>query len=493
MQSLKIAVVWTVSLVIALTLLAGCGSSSNTTVPPPGPLNADNVNLIFVVSEDLAYNALGDINPSTANLTNQGLQRSLLMATFLQQRVLGMKNVTGIYVLEPMTHLQTALPAAIKYPDMAAPETVQQFALLNQITLFDHPGNSYPLNSSYAPGSVPTGFATPTTYCATCQGIDFNDKENNNENLLTSIVTKGTPGFYVISAPWETTSAMLENINRIEGYNLTLPASYAGPNYIYALSISLSGSASLVTYNGNLNPPSTYPILPTPTPAGTPCSAQTPFTINVTGGVGGAVIPPGINTNETVYIVRHADAHPKPDWSDGNYVCAGQWRALDLPYALRGKFTPQPQQAYSLDPAQTSPGVPNDWSAVAPSLTIEPYAIANDLPYGLVASFEISDPNYAALTSNFFFTHNQTGNQFSDQTVLLAWSFAQIQPTVQALVSSYYPNVAAPTPTPVPGWPPNDYDTVWTVTLDAVGNLTVNNALCEGIDSDALPATCPQF
>jgi hypothetical protein len=31
------------------------------------------------------------------------------------------------------------------------------------------------------------------------------------------------------------------------------------------------------------------------------------------------------------------------------------------------------------------------------------------------------------------------------------------------------------------------------VTLDAEGNLTVNNTLCEGIDSAALPATCPRL
>ncbi|MGD0076802.1 MAG: hypothetical protein ABSD31_21105, partial [Candidatus Binataceae bacterium] len=52
-------------LVLALTLRAGCGRSSfNGTAPPvPGPLSANNVNLIFVVSEDLAYSASGDVNP----------------------------------------------------------------------------------------------------------------------------------------------------------------------------------------------------------------------------------------------------------------------------------------------------------------------------------------------------------------------------------------------------------------------------------------------
>jgi hypothetical protein len=74
--------------------------------------------------------------------------------------------------------------------------------------------------------------------------------------------------------------------------------------------------------------------------------------------------------------------------------------------------------------------------------------------------------------------------------VLVAWEHEHIPPTVNALVLSYFPSGGAP---PVPGWPGPDYDTIWTVHLDADGNLTVNNAMCEGIDSASLPATCPQF
>ncbi len=488
----KITVVRPLFLVLVLTLLAGCGGSSgpNATAPPtPAPLSAGNLNLIFVVSEDLAYQAPGDVNPSTANLTSQGLQRSLLMATFLKRHVLGRKNVTGVYVLEPMTHLQTTS----NYPDMAAPETIQQFALLNQITLssalppqyFPYTGNSYPLNASYASGSIPSGVATPAAYCPNCQGLDFNDQGGDNETLVTGIVAANVPGFYVFSAPWETTSALLANINKLEGYNLILPASYAGPNYIYAISIGPSGSASLVTFNSNLHPRSTYPKLPSPRPVRIRC-AQPTFNIEVTGGSGGAVIPAGINTNETLYIIRHAEAHPLPYWSDGNYVCAGQWRALDLPNALRGKIGPQ--QVYSSDPAQPSPGTEGySWSGVAPSLTVEPYAIANNLPYGLAASFDLSASNAPQLTSDFFFN----GGKFSNQNVLLAWSYQFIQPMVNELVSSYFPPDA--TTPPVPLWPGDDYDSMWTVTLDAEGNLTVNNLKCEGIDSAALPATCPQF
>ncbi len=485
-------------LVFALTLLAGCGSSysPNSSEPPtPAPLSADNLNLIFVVSEDLAYQASGDVNPSTANLTNQGLQRSLLMAPFLQQQVLGMQNVTGIYALEPMTHLQTAG----KYPDIVALETIQQFAMLNQ-TSASYQGsgpvtaNSYPIFASYSlEAALPDDVAPPPPgfLCAACQGLDFRDQDSDNEVLVSGILKANAPGFYVFSAPWETVSAVMTNLNQREGYNLTLPASYISPNFIYAISVTPSGSASLVTYDSHLTPPSTYPVLPPPPLVSTPCNTaltQAFFSRTVTGGIDGAVIPAGTNTNETVYFVRHAEAHPTNWWDDGNYIGAGQWRALDLPNALRGKI--QPTQVYSIDPAVGNPGEEGSVASsyVRPSLTVEPYAIANNLPYNLAASVPVFAQNYPPLLSTYASTFFFNGGAFSNQTILVGWEHDHIPPTINALLTSYQPNVQQ-----APKWPDTDYDTIWTVKLDAVGNVTVNNGMCEGIDSAALPKTPPQF
>jgi hypothetical protein len=116
-------------------------------------------------------------------------------------------------------------------------------------------------------------------------------------------------------------------------------------------------------------------------------------------------------------------------------------------------------------------------------LTVEPYAIANGLPYNLVSNIEILAPNSPQLTSDFFFT----GGQFSNRKVLVAWEHDHIPPIVNALLSSYGLAKAAP------AWPDDDYDSIWTVTLDSAGNLTADNSLCEGIDSSKLPATVPQF
>jgi hypothetical protein len=134
---------------------------------------------------------------------------------------------------------------------------------------------------------------------------------------------------------------------------------------------------------------------------------------------------------------------------------------------------------YSIDPGQFGPGSPGpagelNYSAVAPSLTGEPYAIANSLPYHLVTSFQISATNAAAEASGFFFN----GHDLSNHKVLVAWVYQQIAPTANALLSTYHGDNQ-----PAPDWPDTDYDSIWTLTLDTNGNVNVNNLTREGINS----------
>jgi len=495
--------------IVSLTIcfIGGCAGGPDAGPGANAPLSAGNLNLIFVVSPDLAYHAPGDVNPDTANLTPRGLQRSLLMAEFLKQRVLGTRNVTRIHVLEPMTHPQTAR----QYPDMAAIGYIQQFAFLNRVTLTGAGGagspfytaDSYPLSVS----PVTSSAADPLNYCPDCQGLVFNDAKGDNLSLVAGLIQVAAPGFHVFTAPWETVSALLAGIDRQEGYRLTLPADFRGPDIVYAISISPSGTARLVTYDGRLNPPAGYPVLPAPVAcASCPAPATHPalFRITTAVGVNGAVAPKGINTNQTVYLIRHAEAHPWRGWDDGNLVAAGQWRALALPDALRGKISPA--MVYSSDPAQVGPGAfitagHSSFSYVRPALTIEPYAIANNLPFYLVSDIKISDPAplspnpghnpYPAeiVKTNRFFFFNP---RFSNQTMLVAWEHLHFPYFIRELLFEYYPPRGAGAP-PVPEWPEDDYDTIWTVTLDARGNLTVDNALYEGIDSAKLPAAAPRF
>ncbi len=474
-------------LLLSLILFAGCGGGSSNTPGSTNQLNANNINLIFVVTPDVANDPLGDINPVTANLNNQGLQRSLLMATYLKRQLLGTNNVTAIYTLEPMTHPQTEN----NYPDMAAIGFIQQFALLNRITIQGTTAYGFPIYAAYAPGDRPDGVAKPNPYIPQAQGLAFNDTNGNNLDLLTRIINANVPGFHVFSAPWETTSALLADIKKSKGYTIDLPTAYKGPNFVYVISITPSGSAGLATFDSKLNPAATYPVLPSPV-AGCPCTQQHYFNYSRTAGVNGAAIPPGINTNQTVYLIRHAEAHPSSSFEDGNFVGTGQWRALALPDflpgALRGR--PSPTMVYSVDPAQSFPVY--NVSYVRPSLTVFPYAIANNIPFKLAASFlmnpDANSDTAAENAKNFFFTNN-AGVNLSNRTILLAWEHKHFPPLIQHLLDSYGGTVPAPTP----AWPDADYDTIWTVKLDGMGNVTVDNALCEGIDSTKLPAAAPQF
>lgn len=486
---------------LAFLLLCGCGGAGSGNTPAHStvtPLPSGNINMVFVVSPDLDYQADGDVDPKTANLTAQGLQRTLLMAPYLQQSVLNNRNVTAIYALAPITHLQTVNG----YPDMAPLEAVQQFSFLNSFTMYSDtqgdnatPGHNYPINVSYALGSVPNGVAIPSPLypCPACQGLDFNDLGGDNETLLTGIVNAGVAGDYVFSAPWETTHTLLDRFNTFEHYNLTLPSSYQGPNHIFGISITPSKNATFTNYDSNLSPLKTYPTLD-PGPVVQSACQYASFTLTATGP------PTTINKNETLYFIRHSNAHPNQYFSDGDFVAQGQWRALYLgtaiPRALAGK--PQPTHIYSLDPSQITPNAgisasgPTSFSHNTLALTAAPYAIASKLPYTLVSSFLLTDTNGPQEASDYFFQ----GSQFDNQTILVAWEHSNIPQILGKLLASYGNVVSTPPLSTLPSplaWNALDYDSIWAITIDANGNLSANNSLCEGIDSNNLPQTAPLF
>ena len=105
-------------------------------------------------------------------------------------------------------------------------------------------------------------------------------------------------------------------------------------------------------------------------------------------------------------------------------------------------------------------------------------------------------PGSIVQSSQYFFNAPQFGNypllsqappNFSGETVLLAWEHAHFQPMINALLESYHSSQTAVF------WPDTDYDTIWTVKIDSAGNLSIDNKLCEGIDSAKLPETAPTF
>lgn len=481
-------------MLLSIMVWISCGNASDIT-----PLSEKNINLIFVVSPDLEHNTSGDIDKDTANLTPQGLNRSLQMASYLKEKLLRFKNATSIYTLAPMTHLQTDH----KYPDMTSIGYIQQFALLNRTTLDLNQTSSYsaytlPIKASYPQGSVPENVSMPSPFCSDCFGLDFKNTNGSNDALVSGIIKKNQAGFYVFSAPWETIYAMMHSLDVSYGNTLNVQPEYKGSNHIYAISFFQTGDPKLMIYNSQLNPSNKYPVLPKAVVSAS-CNhtLQPYFYAKRSKGVDGVVVPSNANQNQTVYIVRHAEAHPDKDFKfeNGNYVAAGQWRALDLSRVLRGKINPD--MVYSIDPAQWYHDATGkfNFSYVRPSLTVWPFVIANNLPYFLVSEFQLmtpaKDPETAKQTSNFFFT----GEKFSDKTILLAWESGHIRPLLKYLLASYggtnVPELDIDLPNT--GWPGNDYDTIWRVRLDKDGNLTVDNEMCEGIESDSLPTIAPIF
>ena len=114
-----------------------------------------------------------------------------------------------------MTHLQTAN----NYPDMVGIETIQQFAMLNQITLSSDQaggtplaGNSYPINDSYAAVPLPIGVLPPQTYWPIAKGWTSATRTATTKTW-SPVVKAGSPGFS-LSARWEILSALLAKINQ---------------------------------------------------------------------------------------------------------------------------------------------------------------------------------------------------------------------------------------------------------------------------------------
>ena len=476
------------ALILLSVAVAGCCN-----YPNPSPLSSANINLIFVVSQDLTHND-GDINPDTANLNTRGLQRAISLGTYLHSTLLNQAGVNGIYVLEPATHPQTEN----NYPDLVPLETVEHFAMLNQYSITSAPstpaattfsGNSFPVNDCYTSASVPPGVAIPSSF-PNCQGIDFADNGGDNEALVNGIIAQEQGGFYVFALPFETLQLLLNNLKALNSYDYIVPAAWEGANTLYVLTIPPKAQTTLTACDTRINPAATYPA-PFPAPQSAPCGQQRFFEIP-TATTEGSLVPKNINKNETVYFIRHAEAHPASYYEDGNLIYPGHVRALYLPIALAGKIT-TPDCVFAVDPAQPIPSEvdSNMYSYVRTSQTVAPYAIKNNIPFNVASAFqwggltdEEDDAAVDAAVTYFF-----TGGQFSNKTLLISWEHNHIPRIAQALVNNYFPSGGAPTVPPSKDWPENDYDTIWTFSLDGSGNLTLSNHSCEGISTDSLPST----
>ena len=331
---------------------------------------------------------------------------------------------------------------------------------------------------------MPPGVTVPAQYCPTCGGLDFADEEGDNEALVTNLLAEAVPGYYVFSAPWETVSALLGSVAGDHG--LLAPKSYGGPDQVYALSLGPLVWSNLATYDAHLAPSSSYPTLPAPI-VGRTCTPPTPSAITVQDGVNGAVVPAFPDNNEVLYIVRHAEAHPQATGltTTTSVRASGQRWTCRTPSPARRRR----DEVWSGDPA-TFP-----WGRLALRASTTGHgraradrgadAIANGLPSSWRRAWTSRPRAWPGRRAT-----SSSARQFPGHKILLGFTYTLAPQMLTALVASYFPNGGAPT---IPAWSPADYDSLWIVTLDASGNLTLDFTNCEGIDSASLPATAPQI
>jgi len=175
---------------------------------------------------------------------------------------------------------------------------------------------------------------------------------------------------------------------------------------------------------------------------------------------------------ETIVCIRHGE---KPPAGLGQLTCQGLNRALRLPQVLLTKFG-KPDFIFAPDPNQVNHDPAGDFCYVRPLATIEPTAIQCGLPVNTHFGFtdiagleqELSKPAYAGAT------------------VFVAWEHRYLDNFVKDMVKS-----SGGDPAQVPGWPGNDFDSIFVVRLphNKSGARATFTRDMEGLDN--LSTDCP--
>lgn len=398
------------------------------------PLNANAWNIVFVQSFEP--------NANTNNLSAKGLNHALLFGQMLSSVTAGKStDVRGIYSFSPTSSPQ----------DMTTLQSVSPYAVLN--------------NRAVTHKSVKAGGITEYGSAA---------------SLVNGILADQPRGVYVIAMP----AAMInDTIAALAAANGPLDNVTPGDYNQYVVLTLVDGRMSTVVYDDNINPGEAYPELILKPTRNYSCP-QRPVTFTLKKPKTSAF---QFNTKQTVYFVRHVEAHPNSAFENGNFVCQGVWRAIGANDILRKLMGGAPHNILTTNPVNLI-ACPGPCSYIRPALTISPLAIQNDQSL-MLAGFQWNDaPTLAAS----LFTRNTpySSAAFDGALTLVAWEHEHIALAVQYLIAVLYDAPASLSR--LPAWSFTDYDTVWKLETDARGDLTFSNT-CEGIASDSLPSTCPAF
>jgi hypothetical protein len=145
-------------------------------------------------------------------------------------------------------------------------------------------------------------------------------------------------------------------------------------------------------------------------------------------------------TVETLVCIRHGE---KPPGGLGQLNCRGLNRALALPDVLLKKYG-APQFVFAPNPTQKVDG--DKYYYVRPLMTIEPTAIRCGLP----VNTEFGDLQIKGLEKEL------EKQKYQNAVVFIAWEHGMLDKFARNLLKHHGGN-----PAQVPGWPENDYDTIF--------------------------------
>lgn len=375
-----------------------------------------------------------ETNATTNNLSVTGLNHSLQFAQLLNTLTAGKtKKVRQIY----------AFTESADSNNMAPIESIEPYSVLN---------NAGVKSVSLNPGDS-TVYNSPGYY-------------------IQNILANQARGIYIMAMPESVMQAIVKSLT-----GSTIPKT----DLSHYVVVSGQPSAFAVdTYPDNIQLSTHYPALALSHHGTCP---QSPVRIKVKKPAGLKAYP-----SQSVYFVRHVEAHPNTLFENGNYVCQGQWRALGAnPVLLQLMNNKKPDYVFTTNTSNIIDGT-LAYSYIRPALTVAPFAIQHDLPLTL-APFQWQDATDLAQAlfnqESPYFPHRK-----SDTSILVGWEHVHIEAAVKYALGTLYRDSKAAAK--VPSWNFQDYDTVWELSTDKKGDLEFHNT-CEGIPTDSLPSTCPAF
>lgn len=182
------------------------------------------------------------------------------------------------------------------------------------------------------------------------------------------------------------------------------------------------------------------------------------------------------NAAETIVMLRHGE---KPDGGLGQLSCQGLNRALALPAVLQKKFD-KPVAIFATNPGIQKYDGLQRYYYVRPLATIEPTAIALNLPVNTEFGWEDTDQLQAALLAP----------AYQNATVFVVWEHRMLERTARKLLADNGGD-----PAQVPNWKGSDFDGIYVITI-STDTSTGKPSASFHHDNEALnqlPTTCPSY